>query len=368
MKFDARKFVREADAAFSVAKESPLVPIFEYVLIKPMDGERVSLTATNYAHSINVIAQCIHAPMKGFCVHSTVLWPVLKTLDGPAEITLGDNFITLRCGGVSLDVPMLPDSAFSAPDSKGGTKVMSDVEIEPFLKVISDMSFFLASDTGNDASIKPQRQNVLISEKGAYAFDLSACGATDTYRSETPFMVPPGIRRMMSKFTGKWNIFSGSGWIRFEQGKCWYKMSMPEFDKAGDSAAIVHSVISTASTSPQATSFEVARIAPSIARAMLVGAIDVSLQGVGDKITVSCKDEFGRAALEEEIPADGAVFKTTMRAKTLHGVLEIVGYAGIVVIIPQTEQSKIDAGWPPSILVKGAEKRFMALIAPVTFR
>lgn len=358
MTFDAKTFCRQAEAAFIVARESPLVPIFEFVLISPSE-KGVTLTASNYGHSIRVVADCQDAPLKAFCVHAPALWPVLKSLDGEVTITKAGKKATVTCGGVSLDVPIHEAGAFPAADKNGGTKSLT-VNIEAFMGMVSDLSYFLDADDG----LKPGLQNVLIGDKSSYGFHGPAGAASGLFSSKEPFIMPPSVKPIMSRFAGEWDIFAGDGWVRFQQGEQFYRRNCPTH-KAEASITLVHNVILNASKTTPVAAFEAARIMPAISRSMLIGATQVALQGTGDKITVTARNETTGAVLEETVLSDGAVFKTNMTPKTLHGILEIIGPGGVVEVSPQTQANKAD--WLPSLLLKNNDKKFMALLAPITY-
>lgn len=361
MKFDAKTFCRDADAVFSVARESSAVPIFEYVLVETVGAKSVALSASNHENSIKLIVDVIEAPAKSFCIHAKSLWPVLKTLDGQTSITLKDKTAVVKCIGTSVEVQVFPAADFFSIDITGGTKVLEGVEIAHFLEVLSDMSYFM---DGNDG-LKPAMQHMLVGPKGCYAFHAPVGAVSIAYVSKTPFMVPPAVRSVMGKMTGKWDVVYSDGWIRFDQGHSYYRRSMPSFDGLQKSIDTCHSVVSTAANTPAIATFEVARIAPSIARSVLVDALNVYLVGGGNKITVTCRNDMRGVLIEEELPSDGVEFSTAMRSKMLHGALDIIGYGGTVSIVQNTIPKAIEENWPSSILVKNSEKRIMALLAPV---
>ena len=356
---DSKTLTSQAEIVFAIAKESPLIPIFEYVKVEKF-GDGALLTARNFGHSARVVLDCQTPPTESFCIHAVALWPILRSVEGVVSFELQKNntaTATVRVVGTKTEatVPILPGEEIK-PDEDLKTPVMSIEDIQSFAKTIGAMSAFC----GHDDGLRPLRQNILVGPKGLYSFDLagSFCGA---YSSETPFIIPSKAERAIGRFSGAVEIFAGDNSLRFQQGGSYYQIRTTEC-AVSEGINTCHNVILMASKGVPLLSVEVREVAQIAARAVLMGASSIEMTCNGDELKFVALNELRVSSMTDAIKLDPSSIPPDVSAKINTRFLSSA--IGVVQLQGST-MSIVPSGRGVVVLFKNPATKTMAVVGTI---
>lgn len=350
---DVKSFLDKAAVVLAFAKESPLIPIFEFVHIGKDAHGAVMIRASNYAGAISTELPLIKAPEQSMLIHAPTLLGMLQTLSGVATIEQKGNIATLKCGGFKMDFQAHPPgdfpmaSAFPEIDPDG--IFLDKVDMEVFSSSLGRLEGFLSQD-----DMVMWRSNALLGPNGSYAAQQAMFVKITALKTPNPVGVNIGTNRWLSKLLSagaKWAVGIHEETIWFSRPGAQFRRKQLAFDAAAlyaqiDGVMATHQAKTPIASFVAGPEFKAALQRVAILKPEWVG---ITSRDDGDMGIVAGNTLTG-ASLTEQIQYSGIVdFVVRVGPKYVLDALSLYSTPPMVHIIPQGPS--VDTRYTPLMLL-----------------